>query len=204
MDENYKPSHIEYELKANIKEKFPTELDFLNKGLELKDKKDIMKYISNNFNATFPENMIVQRKMDDYEKNRIREEYCHLQENVLAERKRQMEDVIEQTKVMKREAEEAYMFVLNEIARYAAVVKEGVKEIRLNSTDTFCIALGGYYLTYVWDEDKFRLAQATEIPDPSSMWANEELNRKTMLKLFGVDLPETKKEFNHVEDFVFD
>ena len=206
MEETYLPSHIDYVLDPSVKEKFPTELDFLHlEGEELKDKKDVFKFIAKNFNATFPENSIVQRKMDEYEKNQIREEYCHLQENVLAERKRQLDEALEQAKVMKRNAEEAYLFVLGEIARYAAVVKEGVKDMRLKSTDTFCIALGGYYLTYVWDGDKFRLAQAVEVPDPSSMWANEELNRETMLNLFGIEFPEIEKpEVQTLDDIEFD
>ena len=187
------PSHIEYVLDPSVKERFPLELDFLGLGDELKDKKDVFKFIAKNFNATFPENAIVQRKMDDYEKNQIREEYCHLQENVLSDRKRQLEETLETIKVMKRDAEEAYMFVLSEIARYAAIVKEGVKEMRLKSTDTFCMAIGGYYLTYVWDGSKFVLAQSVQVPDPTSMWANEDLNREAMLNLFGVEFPEIER-----------
>ena len=193
MDEVYVPGHIEYVLDPSVKERFPLELDFIGLDEGLKDKKDVFKFIAKNFNATFPENAIVQRKMDDYEKSQIRDEYCHLQENVLSDRKRQLEETLEQIKVMKRDAEEAYLFVLSEIARYAAIVKEGVKEMRLKSTDTFCMAIGGYYLTYVWDGSKFVLAQAVQVPDPTSMWANEDLNREAMLNLFGVEFPEIER-----------
>ena len=139
--------------------------------------------------------------VDDEEKEMLRKEYCYLQENVLVERKQQLEETMELIKTMKRDAEEAYSFTLSEIARYAADVKQGTREIRLRSTDTFCIALNGYYLTYVWDDDNqiFILAKAVPVADRSEIWSNESMNREAFLNAFGIEYPEVEKKEESLE-----
>ena len=200
--ENYVPKDIKYELDEVVKEQFPMELDFI--GLQeqnllgekpLKNKKDILKFVGKHFTSTFPDNELVTRKLDEFEIHNIREEYCMLQENTLPERKLQLEQALEEAKRMKKEAEDAFMSVQMEIAKYAAEVKQGTKDMRLRSTDDFCIALAGYYLVYVWDENKQKmvLAKGYEVPDRSEIWANEEKNRKSMLEVFGLEFPEVEQ-----------
>ena len=198
---DYVPSEIEYVLEEAVKEQFPLELDFM--GLKkanllgekpLKRKKEILTFVGKHFTSTFPDNELVTRKLDDFEIHNIREEYCMLQENEAPKRKEHLEETLERIKNMKKAAEEAYTSVLLEIAKYAAEVKLGTKDIRLKSTDVFCIALAGHYCIYVWDEGKkkFVLANAYPIPDRSEIWANEEKNRKAMLDVFGLEFPEVE------------
>lgn len=196
---NYTPQNVEFVLEEAVKEQFPQQLDFISlEGDALRGekpitgKRDALKYISKHFTATFPENELATRELDDFEKLNIRDEYCTLQENEVPIRRQELEEAIETAKKIKKDAEEAYNSVLMEVAKYAAEVKRGVTEVRLKSTDVFCIALAGYYLVYTWDANKnvFILAKAYQIPDRSEIWANEEKNRQTMLEVFGLEFPE--------------
>ena len=194
---NYIPVNIEYVLEENVKETFPLELDFLHldiDGKHLKTKAEIVKFIGKHFNATFPDNELVTRYLDNFEKQNIRDEYCTLQENEVPARKAELEEALEVAKKMKRDAEEAYASVLLEVSKYAAEVKHGTTDMRLKSKDTFCIALGGYYLVYNWDKCKqtFVLAKGYEIPDRTELWANEEKNRQAMKEFFDLEFPEVE------------
>lgn len=206
---NYVPEKIEYVLEESVKEQFPLELDFI--GLKkanllgekpLKTKNEILKFVGKHFTSTFPDNELVTRKLDDFEIQNIREEYCMLQENEAPKRKEHLEETLERIKNMKKAAEEAYTSVLLEIAKYAAEVKQGTRDMRLKSTDTFCIALAGHYCIYVWDEGKkmFVLANCYPIPDRSEIWANEEKNRKAMMDVFGLEFPEVEQPTDEPEE----
>lgn len=191
--EGYMPKNPEYIIDENVREEFPLELDFKTiPNEQLLTKRDAMKFIARVFTATFPEGDYVTRKMDDFEKKNIREEYCQLVENQLPERKRQLEEALEEAKRMKKEAEERYASALQEVAAMAAEVRLGTVEQRLKGTDTFCMSLAGYYLTYTWNEEKqvFILAKGYEIEDNSEIFASDENNRKQMLDLFGAEFPE--------------
>lgn len=199
---NYTPTNVEYIIEEDAKELFPLSLDFsslgenkLNGEKPITNKRDALKFIGKMFTATFPDNELVTRKLDDFEKNNIREEYCTLEENDVPKRKLELEIAIEKAKKMKKDAEEAYAYVLMEVAKYAAEVKLGTVDVRLKAKDTFCIALAGYYLVYSWDNTKeiFVLAKAYEIPDRTELWANEEKNRKAMKELFDLDFPEVEQ-----------
>lgn len=196
---NYTPDNIEFVLEDYAKEQFPLTLDFMSLSEDklqgekrLTSKRDILKFVGKYFTATFPDNELATRKLDDFEKNNIREEYCMLEENEVPKRKEELEIALETAKRMKRDAEEAYASVLMEVAKYAAEVKLGTVDIRLNSKNVFCIALAGHYLVYTWDakEEVFVLAKAFEIPDRSEIWASEEKNRQMMKDVFGLDFPE--------------
>ncbi|WP_418938805.1 hypothetical protein [Leyella stercorea] len=195
----YTPINVEYVIEEEAKEVFPLSLDFssleeekLNGEKPITNKRDALKFIGKVFTATFPDNELVTRKLDDFEKQNIREEYCTLEENDVPKRKLELEIAIERAKKMKKDAEEAYASVLMEVAKYAAEVKLGTIDVRLKAKDTFCIALAGYYLVYSWGNTKecFVLAKAYEIPDRTELWANEEKNRKAMKELFGLDFAE--------------
>ncbi len=201
--QNYEPKQVEYCIEEAIKEKFPTELDFSTiEGAKLKNVGDIMKFVGKEFCATYPDNEYVVRKLDDFEKHNIREEYCHLEENVVKERYDHLQETLEKIKLMKKQAEDSYNSVLMEIQKYAAEVKKGTREARLKSTETFCIALAGYYLVYTKDTEsnKMVLAKAFEIPDRTEIWANEEKNREAMMNLFGLDFPEPEKPQEEDDD----
>ncbi len=199
---NYVPENIEYVLEDGVRDIFPLELDFLSLGEEnlcgekpLKTKADILKFVGKHFTATFPDNELVTRSLDDFEKKNIREEYCALEENVVPARKLELEEALEKAKKMKKDAEEAYASVLMEVAKYAAEVRQGTVDMRLKSKNVFCIALAGYYLVYNWDttSERFQLAKAYEVPDRSEIWANEEKNRESMKAIFGLEFPETEQ-----------
>lgn len=199
---NYTPQSIEYVLDENAKEIFPLELDFLSiKGealqgeKPLQNKRDILKFVGKYFTSTFPDNELVTRKLDDFEKHNIREEYCVLQENDVPQRRLELEEALETAKKMKKDAEEAYSSVLMEVAKYAAEVKRGETEMRLRSKDTFCIALAGHYLVYTWDtvKSKFVLAKAFDVPDMTEIWANDVKNRASMKEIFGIEFPEEER-----------
>lgn len=198
---NYMPKDVEYVLDEAVKEQFPLFLDFISLQEDvlqgekpITNKREALKYVSKHFTATFPDNELVTRKLDDFEKLNIRDEYCTLQENEVPVRHQELEEAIEKAKKMKKDAEEAYASVLMEVAKYAAEVKRGVTEVRLKSTDVFSIALAGYYLVYTWDKEKnlFVLAKAYEVPDRTEIWANEEKNRQAMKDLFGLEFPEAE------------
>lgn len=199
---NYVPSNIEYVLEDGIKDIFPLELDFLSLKDEklcgekqLKTKADVMKFVNKQFIATQPDNELVTRYLDDFEKSNIREEYCMLEENEVPARKQELEEALEKAKKMKKDAEEAYASVLMEVAKLAAEVRLGTTDMRLKSKDTICFALAEHYLVYNWDSNKskFVLAKAYEIPDPSEIWANETKNRESMKAVFGLEFPETEQ-----------
>lgn len=196
--ENYSPQDPQYVLDDYVREEFPLELDFLNavQSEKLETKRDAMRFIGRTFTATFPESEYVTRVMDDYEKGMIRGEYCQLVENLLPERKRQLEEALEEAKRMKKEAEERYASALQEVATMAAEVKLGTVEQKLKGSDTFTIALAGYYLTYTWNEARqvFVLAKGYEVEDPTNVFSSDENNRQQMLELFGVELPEVQQK----------
>lgn len=197
---NYVPENIQFVLEDGVKDMFPMELDFLSLNEEnlcgekpLKNKADILKFVGKHFTATFPDNELVTRFLDEFEKKNIREEYCTLEENVVPARK--LEEALEKAKKMKKDAEEAYASVLMEVAKYAAEVRQGTVDMRLKSKNVFCIALAGYYLVYNWDTntEKFLLAKAYAIPDRSEIWANEVKNRESMKSVFGLEFPEVEQ-----------
>lgn len=128
---NYVPENIEFVLEEGVKDMFPMELDFLALTEEnlcgekpLKNKADILKFVGKHFTATFPDNELVTRFLDEFEKKNIREEYCTLEENVVPARKLELEEALEKAKKMKKDAEEAYASVLMEVAKYAAEVRQ--------------------------------------------------------------------------------
>ncbi len=199
---NYVPENIEYVLEDGVRGEFPVELDFLSLSEEnlcgekpLKNKNDVVKFVSKHFTVTQPDNELVTRYLDDYEKKNIREEYCALEENVVPARKLELEEALEKAKKMKKDAEEAYASVLMEVAKYAAEVRVGTVDMRLKSKNTICMALAGYYLVYNWEttKEKFVLAKAYEIPDRTEIWANETKNRESMKAVFGLDFPESEQ-----------
>lgn len=199
---NYVPENIEYVLEDGVKDIFPMELDFLSLNEDklcgdkpLKTKADVIKFVCKHFTATQPDNELVTRYLDDYEKRNIREEYCTLEENVVPTRKLELEEALEKAKKMKKDAEEAYASVLMEVAKYAAEVRLGTVDMRLKGRNTICFALAGYYLVYNWEtnKEKFVLAKAYEIPDRSEIWANETKNRESMKAIFGLEFPEIEQ-----------
>lgn len=192
----YEPKEKEFLVQDQLKEMFPQELDFAKaKGAKMNSVLDAIKFIGDNFTATFPVGETAMRKLDDFEIYNIREEYCVMQEEEVPKRKQELEETLEEIKVMKKRAEQAYDSILAEVAKYAAEVKAGVKEVQLVSKETFCIALAGHWLIYTYDRKKkvFVLAKALEVQDASEIWANEEKNREAMLNLFGLEFPETSK-----------
>jgi hypothetical protein len=193
----YQPENVEYVLSDYVKELFPAELDFsaAKGGKQFKNSAEIIKFIGDNFVATFPSGETVMRKLDDFEIRNIREEYCVMQENEVPKRKLNLEETLEEIKAMKKRAEQAYDSILAEVAKYAAEVKAGTREVALSSKETFCIALAGYYAIYTYDKNKkvFVLAKAFEVHDHQELWANEEKNREAMKELFGLEFPEAPK-----------
>ena len=202
--ENYAPQNPQYVLDDVVREEFPLELDFINavQSEKLETKRDVMRFIGRTFTATFPESEYVTRIMDDYEKGVIRGEYCQLVENLLPERKRQLEEALEEAKRMKKEAEERYASALQEVATMAAEVKLGTVEQKLKGSDTFTIAIAGYYLTYTWNEERqvFVLAKGYEVDDTTNIFSSDENNRAQMLSIFGAEFPETQPKAQ-IKDF---
>lgn len=200
---NYKPESVEFVLDDAVAETFPKELDFLSLDegqlmgdKPLKTKRDVLNFINKHFTATFPNDEFAIRKLTDFEIKATRDEYCALTEDLLPVRRAELEEAIEKAKKLKRDAEEAVAAVVQDIAAYAAQVKQGTKELLLKSKDTFSIALAGYYLVYTWDEQKqtFVLANGYEVTDQSEIFADDTKNREMMLELFGCEFPEVQRE----------
>ncbi len=200
---NYKPEAVEYVLDDVVAETFPKELDFFS--LEesalmgeklLRTKRDVLNFVGKHFTAQFPNDEFAVRKLTDAESKAIRDEYCALTEDLLPVRKAELEEAIEKAKKLKRDAEEAVAAVVQDIAAYAAQVKQGTKELLLKQKDTFTIALAGYYLVYTWDEQKqiFVLANGYEVNDQTEIFADDTKNREMMLQLWGVEFPETQRK----------
>lgn len=200
----YVPEKIQFVLDEASKEKFPTELDFsVIKGKKLKTAADVIKFVGESFVATFPENESVERELDEFEIKNIREEYCVLQEDEVPKRKAALEETLELIKLMKKQAEQAYDSILMEVANYAAQVKQGTKEMRLKSTETFCIAVAGHYLIYTYckNDGLFHLAKAFKVPvGQKELWAMEDKNRNAMIEYFGIEFPEPAKPEDEEEE----
>jgi len=200
----YEPQNVEFVLSDYVKELFPAELDFSKAkgGKKFKNSAEVIKFVGDNFVATFPSGETVMRKLDDFEIRNIREEYCVMQENEVPKRKLNLEETLEEIKAMKKKAEQAYDSILAEVAKYAAEVKAGTREVSLSSKETFCIALAGYYAIYTYDKNKkvFVLAKAFEVHDHQELWANEEKNREAMMELFGLEFPEAPKPEEEKKD----
>ena len=163
---------------------------------QMKTKRDVLNFVGKHFMAQFPNDEFAMRKLTDIEIKATREEYCSLTEDLLPVRKAELEEAIEKAKKLKRDAEEALAAVVQDIAAYAAQVKQGTKELLLKSKDTFCIALAGYYLVYTWDEQRqvFVLANGYEISDQTEIFADDTKNREMMLSLFGAEFPEVDRK----------
>lgn len=192
----YTPEKVEFVLSEHVKEIFPEELDFTKvNGAKVKTVLDAIRFVGKEFAVTFPSGETAMRKLDDYEVSNIREEYCVMQENEVPKRKQNLEETLEEIKAMKKRAEQAYDSILAEVSKYAAEVKAGTREVSLDSKETFCIAIAGYYAIYTYDKKRkvFVLAKAFEVHDSSELWANEDANREAMRKHFGLDFPETPK-----------
>ena len=192
---NYTPENIEYVIPQHVQDLFPAELDFTAiKDKKIKSVADAIKFVGKEFSATFPEVELATRLLDDFEISNIREEYCLLQENEVPKRKLKLEETLEEIKTMKKNAEMMYDSILAEVAKYAAEVKNGVKEVQLHKNETFSIALAGYYVIYTFDKSKgkFVLAKAIEIPNKKELWSLDGVNRDAMLKYFGLEFPEAE------------
>lgn len=202
---DYKPKDVKYILSDSVKELFPTELDFTGityKGKKVKTQAESMKIIGKEFNATYPTGETVERELDDFEISNIREEYCVKCENDLPEREKHLEEVLEEIKAMKKRAEESLAECRQDIAKYAAQVKKGTQEVVLKNGETFCIALAGYYVYYTYDhsKNKYVLAKAFLVSDPSELWSQEDSNRKAMKELFDLEFPEPEKPEEEEKD----
>lgn len=187
---NYRPENVSFVLTDAVKEKFP---QHIFEGAENPD--DVIKIVSEHFNAIFPDKELALRVLDSFEIQEIREEYCIKQEDEIPKRMLELEEAIDTAKRIKKEAEDKYNSLLLEIRELAAKVKDGTKDFNLSSKYTFRIALNGYYLFYSWVDEKFQLAKAVRIPewDKQCLWSQEEQNREAMLKLFGLEFPEVEK-----------
>ena len=196
---NYRPETIEFCLSEKAKETFPL---VLFEGADNPD--EIVKIVNEKFNALFPENEVATRKMDEYEINEVREEYCLKQENEVPKRQIELAEALDQAKRMKKEAEDRMANILAEICDLAAMVKTGTKEFNLSPTQTIRLALNGHYCFYSWVDEKFQLVKTEVIPewDKRSLWSQEDRNRQAMIELFGIELPEVKKpnESEEVEE----
>lgn len=194
---NYRPESIEFVLSAKVKDMFP---NVLFEGAE--NPEEIVKIVNEKFNALFPENEVAIRKMDEHEILEVREEYCLKQENDVPKRMQELADAIDTAKRMKKDAEDRYESLLQEIRNLAAMVKDGTKEFQLSSTNTARMALNGHYCFYSWVDGKFQLVKADKIPewDKRSLWSQEDRNRQAMMELFGFELPEVQKPITEEED----
>lgn len=199
---NYRPEEVEFVLTDAAKEKFPLTLFD-----DAKSFKEIEEKLNEHFVALFPEHEVTLRKLDEFEVQNIREEYCQIQENRLPEVVLAQQAAYEEAKRMKKDADDNLLTVQNRIGELAARVKQGTDEIRLSSTETVQFALNGYNLTYTWCDGKFQLAKAEVIPEwgRNELWSQEEKNRIAMMELFGIEFPEVKKpgavEEEENEDF---
>lgn len=200
---DYQPKDVKFILSDNVKDIFPIELDFTKiKGKKIKNAADAIKLVSKEFTATFPTGEMAERELDDHEVSEIREEYCVKCENDLPEAEQNLEKVLEEIKSMKKHAEELLTSVRQQIATYAAQVKQGTQDVRLITNETFCIALAGYYVYYTYDRNKqkFILAKAHEVGDRTEIWSQEDKNRKAMLDFFGLEFPEPEKPQEEAEE----
>ena len=189
--EKYQPQDKEYVLDGKVKELFPMELDFKNANENCTNVKDAIKFIRDQFTATFPEGELATRKLDKFEIDNIREEYCVITEQSIPK----LQEKVQELKQMLKDADDALKAKALEIQRYAGEVRAGVRDSKLKTNETFQIALCGYYLTYTYDgaKEAFVLAKAFKIPDTSEIWANEEKNREAMLELFGYEFPDAQE-----------
>lgn len=199
--QNYRPENVEFVLTDAVKEKFPTTLF---DGADNPD--EVVKEVSDKFNAVFPDKEIATRLLDSFEIQEIREEYCIKQEDEVPKRMQELEEAIDIAKRIKKEAEERYSSLLLEIRELAAKVKDATKDFALSSKYTFRIALNGHFLFYSWVDNKFQLAKAVRIPewDKRGLWAQEDKNRQAMMDLFGYEFPEVEipqEEDSDIEEF---
>ena len=199
---DYRPEKIDFVLSDKSKEIFP---QVLFEGAD--NPEEIIGIVNEKFNALFPENEVAVRKMDEYEINEVREEYCLKQENEVPKRQIELAEALDKAKRMKKDAEDRMANILAEICDLAAMVKTGTKEFNLSSTHTIKLALNGHYCFYSWVDNKFQLVKTEIIPewDKRSLWSQEDRNRQAMIDFFGIVLPEVEKpneeDIEENEDF---
>ena len=187
---DYKPEKVEFALSDSTKEKFPLTLFD-----DAKSFKEVESIINEHFVALYPESASAFRKLDDYEVNNIREEYCKIQEDLLPTALEEQHRAYEDSKQMRKEADDKVQAIQNRISELAARVKKGTEDMVLSSTQTVTFALNGHNLTYTWSDGKFQLAKAEPIPDwaRNELWSQESQNQQAMMELFGYEFPEVSK-----------
>lgn len=183
---DYKPEHVEFILSDLVKAKFPLTLFDGCDNIE-----EIIANVNEHFTPLFPENETATRKLDDYEVNQIREEYCIKTEDDLPDARAQLVEAIERARQIKKDAEDKLLAVQTSILELAAKVKQGTADFKLSPNNTIRIALCSHYLFYTWEDGKFQLAKAEKIPewDARELWSQDEQNRKGMKDLFGTVFP---------------
>lgn len=201
--QNHRPEKIEFALSEAHKEMFKDVLTIFH-GAASSD--ECIQVLKEKFNVLFPDGEVVERKYDKYEISAIREEYCVKQEEDAPKRKEELELVLAQIKMMKKNAEDAYNSILLEIAELAARVKNGTCDFLLPSSQTARLALNGHYLTYAWVDNEFKLAKVEKIPDwdRNGLWAQEDFNRIAMKDVFGIDFPEIQKPVENNDEMPFE
>ena len=111
---DYRPKKLIFKLSDKIREMFPAKLFEGAKNPE-----EVIKQFNEKFNATFPEKVTAIREMDKFEIEQTREEYCLKQENDVPKRMTELADAIETAKRIKKDAEERYESLMNQIRERA-------------------------------------------------------------------------------------
>lgn len=188
----YEPPIIEICLDDATKEKYSDLLVIFNGA---KNVEEVIKQLRENFSAEFPEKEVVRRRLDDFEIQNIREEYCQIQEDELPDAIKEQLDAYERAKRIKKEADDNLLTVRKKIADLAARVKDGAEDYRLSSKNTVKLACSGNFFYFSWINDKMQLVKVEKVPswDARSLWSLEERNRLAFKDVLGIDLPGTDK-----------
>jgi len=186
MLEDYRPSHIEFEV-AN------SSIVPDNFGM-FETQKEATDFIHKNLTA-FNQKITVVRFMDNFEKAEIRKDYSELLENKLPILEKELQKAataLAQAKKEAAEAQECVNATTNEAKALALEVKRGTKDITLDDQFTWRIPFAGRYYFFTYIDKVLKLCKTSDIPEheKSEIWNAMSENETFFDSNFGTEKSE--------------
>ncbi|WP_299153107.1 hypothetical protein [uncultured Christiangramia sp.] len=174
--EHYRPAFIEFTTESNEVPKFLGEKKF-----ESSD--EAHKFINEHFVASSTK-FQAERKMDQYEIDKIREEYQEELEEILPQYKgelKEAERILAEAKASKNAAQEAVNACLNKIQTLSIEAQEGVTEMNLDQAFTYEFVYNGKRFYYTIMDKKIQLCGVRDIPmyEADDLISSSERNAKS-------------------------
>lgn len=159
VKKEYTPNILEFKLPEDVV--IPPSLG------KFKSDEEAREFVASKFVATQIK-VEATRFMDDYEKEKLREDYQNELEEVLPELEKNSFDkhgTADQAKAEAKSADELVSASNTKVRDLAKEVKAGVKKMQLDNKNTWRIPLEGKYCYVTFHEGELLLARVEDIPD---------------------------------------